>query len=114
MRTSNLLCIEAIQTNNYDFLNETTEQLLDRLAIEGIQSQVLRTHPNVKGFQCGQKSLTLADVNFVQKIIQEIEIASLSQKSNNELMYSKIYVKYLENICEQINNSPTNIDVEKA
>lgn len=38
MRTSNLLCIEAIQTNNYDFLNETTEQLLDRLAIEGIQS----------------------------------------------------------------------------
>ena len=29
-------------------------------------------------------------------------------------MYSKIYVKYLENICEQINNSPTNIDVEKA
>lgn len=42
-----------------------------------------------------------------------MDIVSSYQKANSELMYSRILVKYMENICQQINSrkgSVVNID----
>lgn len=94
--------------------NDITEVALRKLSIEGVEDQTLKTHPLVKGYEVSEVALKNSLRPVEVTIIEEVELTSLIQKENSELMFGHILAQYLRSICDQVNKRKGKVDIKKA
>lgn len=94
--------------------NDITEVALRKLSIEGVEDQTLKTHPLVKGYEVSEVALKNSLRPVEVSIIEEVELTSLIQKENSELMFGHILAQYLRSICDQVNKRKGKVDIKKA